>query len=210
MKRRGVALALFPLVGQALFLTLPAAGQTQRTVGFHLGQVRSHQLWTGPVSTETANGLSLGVNVDVPTPVSFLSIRAEFGYVGRGSVAWNGELDPDRLAAAEVRSHYLTIPILGKIWFRVGPVAVYVIGGPTFDQLLETQCTQDFCQVLAEERPTVLSVTAGSGVSVEFQSRFRGEFEVRLTEGLTDSYASSSSGIRFRSLEFLVRACFPF
>lgn len=210
MNRRREVLAFLVLVGQSLVLVPPATGQTGRTVGFHLGQVRSRQIWSGPVSTETANDFSLGVNVDVPTPISFLSIRAEFGYVRRGSVVWDEELDPGRLATAKVRSHYLSIPIHGKFRFRVGPASAYLIAGPSIDQLLETQCAESFCRVLAEEKPTVFSVTAGSGLAFDFRNRFRGELEVRVTEGLTDAYASNSSGIRFRSFEFLFRACFPF
>ena len=202
--------AFFLLAGQAFFWPPSASGQVGRTVGFHLGQVRSRQIWSGPISTETANGLSLGVNVDVPTPAPFLSIRAEIGYVGRGSVVWDEELDPERLAVANVRSHYLSIPIQGKVRFGLGPVTAFLFAGPTLDQLLETQCTQAFCQVLSEERPTVLSVGVGAGVSIDFRDRFRGDFEVRVTEGLTDAYVASSSSIRYRSLEFLIRACIPF
>jgi len=201
---------LFFLAGQAVLWVPTASGQVQRTVGFHLGLARSRQIWTGPISTETADGISLGVNVDVPTPAPFLSIRAELGYVGRSSVVWDEEFDPERLATANVRSHYLSIPIQGKFRFRFGPVSLYLVAGPTIDQLLETQCTQALCRVLSEERPTVLSVGAGSGVSVDFRDRFRGDLEGRVTQGLTDAYVANSSGIRYRSMEFLIRACIPF
>lgn len=208
--RHPFRLALLILVAEAFFFVSPSSGQIQRTVGFHFGQVRSHQVWSGPISTETANGVTLGVNVDVPTPVSFLSIRAEIGYVGRGSVVWDKGLDPHGLVASNVRSHYLSIPIQGKVRVRLGPASAYVFAGPSIDQLLETQCTQDLCRVLSEERPHVLNVTAGSGVSVDYRNRFRGEVEFRLTEGLTDAYLSPSSGVRYRSMEFLLRASLPF
>ncbi len=94
----------FLLAGLSFLWVSPSSGQVQRTVGFHLGQLRSRQLWSGPISTETAPGFSVGVNVDVPTPVSALSIRAEFGYVGRGSLIWDEELDPERLAAVNVKT----------------------------------------------------------------------------------------------------------
>jgi hypothetical protein len=204
------AALLLLLVAPPLIWVPPSSGQVQRTVGFHLGQARSHQIWSGPISTGTAIGVSFGVNVDVPTPVPVLSIRAELGYVGRGSVVWDEEIDPGGLAAANVKSHYLSMPIQGKVRFRLGPASVYFVAGPTVDQLLDTQCTQDLCRALSEERPTVFSVTVGSGVSVDFQDRFRGDLEVTLTEGLTDAYRSNSSGIRYRSLEFLLRACLPF
>jgi hypothetical protein len=201
---------LLLLAGQLFLWVAPSSGQVQRTVGFHIGQARSQQLWSGPISTGRANGLTLGVNVDVPTPVTALSIRAEIGYVGRGSVVWDREADPDRLDPARAKSHYLSMPLQGKVRLNLGPAAAYLIAGPVIDLLLKTQCTQDLCRVLFEERPTVFSVTVGSGVSVEYQDRFRGEAEVRLTEGLTDAYLSSFSGVRYRSVEFLFRACFPF
>ncbi|TFH66534.1 MAG: PorT family protein [Gemmatimonadales bacterium] len=208
--RHPFRLALLILVAEAFFFVSPSSGQIRRTVGFHLGQVRSHQIWSGPISTETADGVTLGVNVDVPTPISFLSIRAEIGYVGRGSVVWDQGLDPHGLVASNVRSHYLSIPIQGKVRVRLGPASAYVFAGPSIDQLLETQCTEDLCRVLSEERPTVFNVTAGSGVSFDYRNRFRGDVEFRLTEGLTDAYLSPSSGVRYRSMEFLLRASLPF
>ena len=202
-------LPLVVLAALAL-LASPLNGQIERTVGFHIGQVRSRRIWSGPISTEAANGLTLGVNVDVPTPVSVLSIRVELAYVGRSSQVWDPVADPDRLATARITSHYLSFPIQGKLRFKVGPASAYVLAGPTLDQLLETQCSQDLCRVLSDERPTVISITAGTGVSVDYRELFRGDFEVRLTEVLSNAYVWNSTGIRFRSLEFLVRACFPF
>ena len=201
---------LLLLLAQLLLWAAPSSSQVQRTVGFHMGQTRSHQLWSGPISTGGANGFAFGVNVDVPTPVRFFSIRAEIGYAGRGSVVWDGEVDPDALASARVKSHYLSLPVQGKVRFDLGPAAAYLLAGPTLDLLLKTQCTQDLCRVLSEENPTVFGVTVGSGVSAEYRDRFRGELEIRVTEGLTDAYLSSSSEVRYRSVEVLMRACFPF
>ena len=192
------------------FLVSPLRGQIERTVGFHIGQVRSQQIWSGPISSEAANGLTLGVNVDVPTPVSVLSIRAEFAYLGRSSQVWDPSTDPERLAAARITSHYLSFPILGKLGFNLGPASAYVLAGPAFDQLLETQCREDLCRALSEEKPSVISVMVGTGVSIDYKDLLRGDLEVRLTEGLSNAYQSNSTGVRFRSLEFLVRACLPF
>jgi hypothetical protein len=200
----------FLLVVASLLWVSPANGQVQRTIGVHLGQVRSRQIWSGPSSTAKANGPSVGVNVDVPTPASFLSIRAEIGYVRRGSVIWDDEVDPEHLTAANVRSHYLSIPILGKVKFGLGPASFYLLAGPTLDHLLKTECGQALCSALNDDRPTAVGVTVGSGTSIDFRDRFRGDLEVRLTEGLTDAYVSRYSGVHYRSLEFLLRACFPF
>ena len=210
-KGRSFHPALFCLfLVTSLLWASPVGGQNQRTVGFHIGQVRSRQMWTGAISSANATGPSVGVNVDVPTPARFLSIRAELGYIRRGSVVWDDALDPDHLTPAHVRSHYLSIPILGKVRFRLGPGSVYLLAGPTLDQLLKTKCTQDLCSVLTDDRPTAFAVMVGSGVSIDFWDRFRADLEVRLTEGLADAYVSPSSGTHYRSSEFLLRACFPF
>jgi hypothetical protein len=150
------------------------------------------------------------MNVDVPTPANFLSIRVGLGYAQRGSDVWDPAVDPEKEAVARVRSHYLSSTFEGKLRARMGPAAVYVFLGPAIDLLLETQCSQDLCRVLVDERPAMVSAVLGSGVSVLFQDRFRGDFEVRLTEGLSDAYRALSSGVGYRSLEFLFRASFPF
>ena len=118
-----------------------------------------------------------------PTPARFLSIRAELGYIRRGSVVWDDALDPDHLTPAHVRSHYLSIPILGKVRFRLGPGSVYLLAGPTLDQLLKTKCTQDLCSVLNDERPAAFGVTVGSGVSIDFWDRFRADLEGKADRG---------------------------
>lgn len=179
-------------------------------MGFYLGQLQSHQKWEHLLSTGTAKGLSFGVNVDVPTPTNFFSIRVGLGYAQRGSEVWDPSVDPEKEAVAQVRSHYLSSTFEGKLRARLGPAAVYVFVGPAIDLLLETQCSQDLCRVLVDERPAVLSAVVGSGLSVYYQDRFRGDFEVRLTESLSDAYRALSSGVGYRSVEFLFRASFPF
>jgi len=206
--------ALVATVGLATSLValFPSAcsGQIQRTLGFHVGQVRSHQIWTGPTGTGTANGFSLGINVDVPTPAPLLSILAELSLVRRGSLVWDEVADPEGVEASAVRSHYLSVPFLGKVNFRLGPTSLYFLAGPTVDLLLNTTCTQDFCSVLQDDRPTVFAATVGSGISMDFGDRFRTDLEVRVTEGLSNAYVVASSDVRYRSLGFLLRACIPF
>lgn len=193
-----------------LFLPGSALAQDQRVLGFHLGQLQAHQKWDHLLSTGTARGLSFGVNVDVPTPANYLSMRVGLGYAQRGSQVWDPSVDPEKEAVARVRSHYLVSTFEGKLRARLGPVAVYVFLGPVIDLLLETQCSEDLCRVLLDERPAVLSMAGGSGVSFLFQDRLRGDFEVRLTESLSDAYRGLSSGVGYRSVEFLFRVAIPF
>jgi hypothetical protein len=207
---RGVGLVFGAAGALVLVGASPSHGQIQRTVGFHIGRVRAQQHWEGPFSTSQANGLAVGVNVDVPTPVRYLGVRAELGYLRRGSVVWDDALDPDREHPANVRSHYLSVPIQGKLDLRLGPGALYLVAGPTFDLLLETQCSQDLCRLLYDEHPMVFSLTLGAGASFDVRDTLRGEFEGRITEGLTDAYSSNSVSVQYRSIELLVRACIPF
>jgi hypothetical protein len=179
-------------------------------MGFQIGETRSHQVWDGLISSRSATGFSLGVNVEVPTPAPNLSIRVGLGYVRRGSEVWDEDLDPEGTAPANVRSHYLSVPLQGKVRWMIGPGAVYLYAGPAVDQLLATGCTRDLCAVLREERPTVLSFAVGSGVSVDFGGTVRGELEIQLTEGLTEAYHSDPWGVRYRTVEFLLRAAVPF
>lgn len=202
-----VFLLLLPIL---LFSGGSARAQEQRTVGFHIGQLQSQQKWEFLLETATAKGLSFGVNVDVPTPAQFLSIRVGLGYAERGSQVWNPSEDPEKESVAQVRSHYMSSTFEGKLRARVGPTAVYLFLGPAIDLLLETQCSQDLCAALVDERPALLSAVAGLGVSAYFRDRFRGDFEVRWTESLSDAYRGLSSGVGYRSVEFLFRASFPF
>jgi len=186
------------------------AAQAQRTVGFQLGQVRAKQLWDYPISSESSNGLTVGVQVDVPTPARILSVVVGLSYSQRGSIVWDTELDPDRELPATVRSHYLSFPILGKLGTKFGPAGVYFLAGPTVDFLLTTQCPEDFCTLLADDRPTVLSVTAGVGVSFDVREQARVDLEARLNEGLTVAYVSTYTDVRYRSVDFLIRVGVPF
>jgi hypothetical protein len=207
---RGIGLTLGLVFCLTFVQASPLDGQIQRTVGIHLGQIRAKQLWDDPISGGSADGVMVGVNVDVPTPARLLSVRAGASYVQRGSVVWDEVLDPERQFPANVRSHYLSIPVQGKLGFRFGPGGIYLLAGPTVDLLLETQCPQDLCRLLDEERPSVLSMTVGTGVSFDFRDRFRVDLEVWLTEGLTEAYSSTSTGVRYRSMGVLFRTCLPF
>ena len=129
-----------------------------------LGATTSRQIWNSTYSSDRLDGLALGAYVDVRTPVSFLSVRAEAGYMGRGSVVWDPGDDPERTAEARIRSHYLSVPVHGKVAGKVGPLSAYLFGGPTMDLLLNSGCSVEFCQVFREERMAVFGVAVGAGV----------------------------------------------
>jgi hypothetical protein len=212
--RTGVSLRFFHGLAFCLWveLLLPAAGSAQGrgTIGIHGGQVRSHQVWSGPISTDDATGLTVGVNVDIPTPVTGLSVRAGAGYWGRGSLIWDSSLDPEGVSPGKVRSHFLGVTLQGKLGIVLGPATAYLVAGPTFEQLLDTECSSDLCGILVDERPTNVGAAVGAGLGISIAGGYRVEVETLFTEGLTEAHRSPTSGIRYRSLEFLVRFAVPF
>lgn len=212
------------LLGSAAFLVLaipsggflgaqeePAAGEgrDRGTVGVFVGRTSSRQLWNNSLSSDRLSGVGGGVYVDVRTPIPFLSIRAEAGYAGRGSVVWDEELDPERTAEAAIRSHYLSLPVHGKLGVEAGALSAYLFAGPTLDFLLDSGCSAPLCPVIREEKTTVFNLAAGAGAGVALGGGFRTDLEVRLTEGLSDAYLGNLDSARNRTVELLVRVGKP-
>jgi len=207
----GRSLGLFLLLLGVCFGSPPRAqAQPQRTVGIHVGQVRAHQVWRAPASTSDVTGFTIGVNVDVPTPLPGLWVRAGAGYWGRGSKVSFPEAEPGSESAGEVKSHFLGFTIQGKLGAAFGPAMIYLAAGPILEQLLDTRCSPELCGVLVEEQPTALGITAGPGLSVTLPGGLRAEGEAMFTEGLTETYRLPAYGTRYRSLEFLFRIAIPF
>jgi hypothetical protein len=175
-----------------------------------MGRIRAEQLWEDPVKGTRSNGFSMGIQIEVLTPARAVSIRAGAAYVQRGSGVWDRELDPHRKLVRNVRSHFLSLPMEGKLSLELGPVAIYLFGGPAVEVLLNTQCSRDLCPSLEDERPMTLSANLGGGVTIPIQDRLWGELEARLNEGLTSTYSSGGDGLRYRSSEILLRIRFPF
>lgn len=174
-------------------------------VGLFVGRISSRQIWSPPYETGRLTGLTAGVWAEAQTPVPFLSVRAEGGYAQKGTIVWDEGLDPDRNAPARVRSHYLTLPIQGKVAIRVGPVRAFLFGGPTVDFLLSSQCAEEFCQFIRDEKGTVVSAAAGAGVGFDLPGGYRVELEGRITEGLGDAYVAEMDSARNRSTSILAR-----
>lgn len=179
-------------------------------VGLSGGRTSARQVWTGPVGSEGLEGISLGVFVDVETPIPFLGVRAGGGYVGRGSVVWDQVEDPDRASDAKIRSHYMSFPVHGLLELGIGPVAGYLLAGPTVDILISSECSAQFCQFIREERPTGVNVVVGLGAALDIPGDFRTYVELRLSEGLGDAYLADGATARNRTIEMLVRLGRPF
>ena len=176
-----------------------------KLLGVTAGVNASRQLWSYTIASEAARGPTVGVFVEVPTPVRHLSVRAEAGYVRRASRVWHAEADPNREDESEVRGHYLYLPLHGILGADVGPLSLYAFGGPTMGLLLSTGCRADVCSTLREEAPTTFGVGIGSGISLRVGERMEAGLELRLTEGLSEAYRSQDSGVRWRTVEVLLR-----
>ncbi len=210
-KGRGAALAIILCLS---VLSAPSSGalsaqDSRQKVGMYLGRTSSRQLWSGSIGTDVVGGVSAGVFVDVETPIPAVSIRAEAGYAGRGTIVWDEQVDPDRASEARVRSHYLTLPVHGKAIVGLGPLSIFAFGGPTMDILLSSGCTTQFCQVIREEKVAVFGVGGGVGVGIDLPGGYWGCVELRHTEGLTDAYVGARDTARNRSREILVRVARP-
>lgn len=204
-KRRVVLLALHALGGGAP-ATL-AAQPTGTIVGIVVGQATTTQIWKPPEATETYSGLVLGVFADAATPRSGLSARAEFSYTQRGGdVALEVGGQP---VSGSLRMDYLTIAIHLKLSRAFGPVHAHVVLGPTLDQLLRSRLDPLLAQVFDEETPTVFAVAVGGGLGVWISDRLFADFEVRLTEGLSDAHEGAFTRVRNRSVEGLLRVAIP-
>ncbi len=206
--RRATFVAL-TLVTLASFPGHPLSAQSRKTVGLFVGRAQSRQLWGSALPTREVEGLAAGVYVDVETPVPFLSIRAEAGYVRRGTAAREEEEEGPG-SEARVHSHYLTLPVLGMVGLQAGPVLLSGFAGPSLDTLLKTTCTPDFCFLLGEERRTVLNVALGGSVGFALGDLLWVHGEGRLTEGLTEAYLSELASVRNRSKELILRLAIPF
>jgi hypothetical protein len=212
LARLATILAFFLPVGSALQaqadLTPPDAPH-RGTVGVFLGMTSSREVWNGSVVSDRLRGLALGVFVDVQSPLRLLSVRAGAGYVGRGSIVWDGDQDPERGSEARVRSHYLSLPVHGKLEVGVGPLFGYLFAGPTVDFLLASQCSEEFCQMVVEEKGTVINAAVGGGIGFALPAGLELSFDILHTEGLSEAFLGAAGSGRNRSMELLARVGRP-
>ncbi len=194
-----------PVGGNGAAAEGEGGGKSLGIVGLFVGRISSRQIWSPPYETDGLRGLTAGVFVEARTPISFLSVRVEAGYAQKGTVVWDESQDPDRNAPARVRSHYLTLPIHGKLSFGIGPAEAYLFGGPTVDFLLSSRCSEEFCQFLRDEKGTVVNAAVGGGVGVQLPGGYTVGLEGRVTEGLGDAYQAELDSARNRSTSVLIR-----
>lgn len=201
--------ALALLVAVSTLLPNPElSGQVSGTWGVTAGRVSARQIWSGAAETDYLTGILAGVFADVHIPVPGLSVRWELLYTQRGTLV--SDPQAQGLSDARLRSHYLSLPLHLKVGHSLAPVSAYLFAGPTFEQLLSTSTDGGVGEVLREERQTVVNVSAGGGIGLQLPRSLIAGFELRITEGLGDSYAGDFVTMRNRSLEVLVRLGRPF
>ncbi len=196
------------LTASALFLAQELSGQVGRTWGVTAGRVSARQIWSGAAEADYLTGILVGVFADVPIPVPGLSVRWELLYTQRGTLV--SDPQAEGISDARLRSHYVSLPLHLKVGHSLGPVSAYLFAGPTFEQLLSTSTDGGVGDVLREERQTVINVSAGGGIGLGLPRDLVAGLELRITEGLGDSYAGDFVTMRNRSLEVLVRLGIPF
>ena len=182
----------------------PAHAQDSgRLTGGFAGRTDSEMLWSPPVETSPRSGFLAGAFVDVPTPVSWLRMRAEGGLAQRG-----GFVSTDTRGNAvdgEVRGDYLGVHIEAKAGLSLGPTHVFAVAGPVIDYLLRNREDPVLAQVFVEERGTVLGVAAGAGLGLRVTRAWVIEAETRWVRGLTEAYSGSGLQVRNRSREWVLR-----
>ena len=181
----------------------PAKGQQAgRLTGIVAGRAESEQAWSLPVETRTRSGMVVGAFLEGSTPLRWLRVRAEAGYVQRG-----GHVDTDIRGNAldgQVQSDYLTFRVEGKLGASVGPLHVYAAAGPGVDYLTRSRKDAVLAQVLVEGHPTVLTAGAALGAGVR-AGRVVVEAEGRLVRGLTAAHSGPEASVTGRSTEVMVR-----
>jgi hypothetical protein len=111
-----------------------------------------------------------------------LSVRSEVGYIQRGFVDTQEEIDADgtllSVVESETQFDYLTIPVLAKLVYDTSPAAVYALAGPRLDILLNRDA-EDFefsdgtlveSEIADFYDSTALGGTVGIGVETHLSS----------------------------------------
>ena len=178
----------------------PARAQSV-VVGGVVGVVKSRQLVQHASDSESRRGFVAGAWVDVETPEPLLHVLAEAAYVRRGGHFPLG--GPSGLSG-NVESDWLAATVAPLLSAGIGPVGVYVYGGPTLEMHVRTRSAAALRNAYATPSDQGLSVSAGAGLEGRMGGwSVRGEG--RIVEGLSPAYSGSAGDVRHRSMEVLLR-----
>ena len=141
-----------------------AAAEPPDRFGIVAGGARTSQLWKPQTPHSDRTGIVLGLFVDQPTPKAGLSVRVEGAWIRRaGGAEVDGGGGP---VPGLLRSDYLSLAVHLRLGRSIGPVEAYAAFGPTIDHVFGRSLDPILSQVFTEEKPRVLSATAGGGRSI--------------------------------------------
>jgi hypothetical protein len=201
---------ILSLLVVGLFCPAGVSAQIRLRAGGWAGITTSRQLRDDGLSTDWDEGVALGAYLDTPTPVSFLFVRVELGYHGRGSKISDPKVDPAATSPSLVTSHYVGVQLHGQLRVKAGALGVFLFGGPSVEQLVKTGCTEEFCAALGDGTPIVWGVAGGGGVEVDLPAGVQAALEYRLEEGLSVAYRNDLAEARNRTRGIILSVGFPF
>lgn len=196
----GLAVVLSGLFASVL-LASPAPLHAQGLlVGAHGGLVSSRQLVRDAEPSEKRTGFLAGAFVEVTTPASWVRVLAEASFVRRGGrfVLQGGQV-------GDVRADYLVFSVSPVVRHHLGPVALFVYGGPSLEAHLQARAAAELAAAYREPSDQIFSVQLGAGLEVALVGALRLRLEARHVEGLSPAFDSPAGEFRHRSRELLLR-----
>lgn len=128
-------------------------------------------------------------------------VQPELGYVPRGA-----DIDLNGVDQGNIRSRHLELPILGRIESpTLGPVTLYVVGGPALSFLLSAESKSGTGAISDTTDVTSrfdVGLAVGAGVSVAVTRQFVLGFESRYTHGFLTLDKSGEFDVENRAIYF--------
>jgi hypothetical protein len=187
----------------AALVALPSGHSAAQSilVGGVAGRAESREVRDRAADSDTRSGFVVGAWTEVTSPVPFVGALAEAVWVRRGGAFPLG--GPAGLRG-DVESDWLAMTVAPVLRGGVGPVHLYVYGGPTVELPLRTRTAAELRSAYAAPTDQGFAVTAGAGLGVR-SGRWSVQGEARRVEGLSTAYSGSAGDVRHRSTELLVR-----
>ncbi len=185
----------------AALLSLPAPLTAQGVIiGGHVGLVSSRQLVRGADASEERTGFLAGAFAQVATPLRWAGVLAEASFVRRG-----GRFPLEGGQTGEVQVDYLVFGVAPVARRQLGPIRIFVYGGPSLETYLQTRAAAELSAAYREPSDQIFSVQIGGGVQAELKRGVVLRLEARHVEGLSPAFDSAAGELRHRSRELLLR-----
>lgn len=189
------------LVSFVLWNAFPAHLHGQSVVGGFAGRTESRQLRDREEPSAWRSGLTLGGFVDVQTPVPFLGVLAEASIAQRGGAF---DAPGGQGLRSEVESDVMAFTAAPKLRLGVGPVSVFLYGGPSVEIPLRTRSAPDLASAYRNPAGQIFAAVAGGGLGLRVAA-WSVSVEARVAEELTNAYSGDGGDFRHRAREIVVR-----